>query len=863
MELLFAILSLVMTQEKQCTKLITLNGDILSFQCRYSHQDGDSRKKSDLRCRRLAFTKETNSFSSQNGDMLPIYEDISADVDVVCCSTALDVRKKIVVPCILLKQWKRKTSCYKYKLITLTSPTKAELHVKFDSLYELRDGVTIFQGPTVVWRHENTVHYASAHTSEVRSIPLQMSVVFLGELCSKVIVLGSQIHSKEEVNHQIRVNEGNKMVGYSVEDGKVFNGTCIIPNAYSSVVQCACVISAEEVKGNMKVTMVAATSKQQLVCFEDGFLTEVCQLPFEEPECIKMANIGNSGLIFAVSFNHGNVCAVWRDTFQVAACWSGVSSVLVDDFVGCGTDQILLVLHDQNPSESITNFIMTDLCGIMYSHGHGEIIEKSETSEAAQGNYLCTIQALESRLQSGLTLLQDLQRDGDVKDRVLLQSTDALADMMAGREHIVSKTEEEGLVSLWEDADEGEEGVQEEKLQTEQEPLLVEKLWQRVIEDRLVVGVLLTKEAAILLESATISIEMDTAHGLVPTVIQTQSRAHWLPTTHPPSPPEPLAKRKRPIQAGGSSCKGGGGMQRLALTAVCELTPLLTCGHVKCPVMLHYVLKEVSPAPGRPPGPKALQCGWVTLSLPDVAQGVDHPRLLRGSTRDSRDDSREDLLCLLAFLDTWSFQIYSPDHTVYDVGQWLQEALGCETVERSPQYLLLNPAGASAALVFHWQQKSPFLGELVVYCRGRLALLKFLHSLCGFLPASYHIQPLRKGGSEHQAQDVARSLEGELLALREGLSSLLSDAADGQEDWRRRRSSEEAGGGGAPGLAAGDELQRRREEWKRVVEGRRRGVGPLVVVDRYQSLVQRVLQVQLQVDVDVLLGQESRSVFTH
>ena len=51
-------------------------------------------------------------------------------------------------------------------------------------------------------------------------------------------------------------------------------------------------------------------------------------------------------------------------------------------------------------------------------------------------------------------------------------------------------------MSLWEDADEGEEGVQEEKLQTEQEPLLVEKLWQRVIEDRLVVGVLLTKEAA-------------------------------------------------------------------------------------------------------------------------------------------------------------------------------------------------------------------------------------------------------------------------------------------------------------------------------------------------------------------------------
>lgn len=52
---------------------------------------------------------------------------------------------------------------------------------------------------------------------------------------------------------------------------------------------------------------------------------------------------------------------------QVGACWSGVSSVLVDDFVGCGTDQILLVFQDQKPPDSVTNFMMTDLCGTMYS----------------------------------------------------------------------------------------------------------------------------------------------------------------------------------------------------------------------------------------------------------------------------------------------------------------------------------------------------------------------------------------------------------------------------------------------------------------------------------------------------------------
>lgn len=88
------------------------------------------------------------------------------------------------------------------------------------------------------------------------------------------------------------------------------------------------------------------------------------------------------------------------------------------------------------------------------------------------------------------------------------------------------------------------------------------------------------------------------------------------------------------------------------------------------------------------------------------------------------DESREDLFSLLAFLDSWSFQIASPEHTLCDVGQWLQEELGCEMVEGNPQYLLSNPAGPSAALVFHWQKKNPFLGELVIYCRCSLLMEK-------------------------------------------------------------------------------------------------------------------------------------------
>lgn len=146
-------------------------------------------------------------------------------------------------------------------------------------------------------------------------------------------------------------------------------------------------------------------------------------------------------------------------------------------------------------------------------------------------------------------------------------------------------------------------------------------------------------------------------------------------------------------------------------------------------------------------------------------------------------------------------------------------------------------------------------------------MLRFLHSLCDFLPASSHIQPLR-GASEAWAQDVGRALEREVLALRDGLPCLLgSGGADGKRSCQGRGGGSGPGGGGALLAAAPteevDELQRRREEWHRDIEGSKRKVGPLVAMDRYGSLIKNLLQVQQQVDIDVLLGTETGSVSAH
>lgn len=53
---------------------------------------------------------------------------------------------------------------------------------------------------------------------------------------------------------------------------------------------------------------------------------------------------------------------------QVAVCWTDVRLLLVDDFVGVGFEQILLIFEEIDSAEGILGrFLLTDLCAIHYS----------------------------------------------------------------------------------------------------------------------------------------------------------------------------------------------------------------------------------------------------------------------------------------------------------------------------------------------------------------------------------------------------------------------------------------------------------------------------------------------------------------
>ncbi|KAM3862008.1 Fanconi anemia group B protein [Diretmus argenteus] len=858
---------------------LSLCGRIISFHCS-SAQRGSERSASELVFHSLSFQREHNAFRKARDGAVGVSRTRGCSVDLVTCQCAVDVRRRVRTPCVLVAQSKTR-DMLKYSLFTMTSSDTLEPHVDFKLPYQMRGRVSILQGPTVLWGHAGGVFYTSLQAGEVKQIPTRFSHSLIGELPldkGQVFILGVQTseehssstvrsHTLQQSSSTVRsqtlqqssstVSQGSvrgQTLGYLVESGQTFDGTLLLPHAYSCITQRIVVLSAEKVEGVLKSTVVAVTSQKQLVYFEDGVVKEACPLPFEGPGDIQVVNTGRNGCVFTVSFDQGHVCAVWKDTFEVASCWSGVSSVHVDDFLGCGTEQLLLVFVDQGTvGQPLDKFIITDLCGTTFSGG--EENGALNTSRPPQENYLLTLHALESRLQSGLTMLQELQREVRVKERVLLQAVQALTDVVSEREPVLTQNEQEGLVALWDADDETKDAVlDDEMLNMPAVPSKpeVDKLWHRIVEDRLVVGVMLI-DSSIPVDGLSLSIVTEMNQRSTPVVIQTQSQVFWLPApgVSSPSPPStlpgPAAKRCKQDNADkpndANTC-------RLAVTAVTKLTPLLNSGCVKCLVMLHYVQRQECSAPVNDPTPVVLHCGQVPFDVQSNSQTQ-----LLNNCKLKTDEVREDLLSLLAVLDRWVFHIDSPDHSMGDVDGWIQRTVGCERVEISPHYLLFNssgPSGPSALMLLHWHQTTPFQGELSVHS-SQLRMLQFLDSLLGFLPASCSVQPLKETGRQGTAQMFSLMLEREVLSLKEGVSSLLCGEVEEEEGGERRGSTGVRQPETPEPTSSVEGVRRCREKWDRDVERCRMRLSPLVDVGSYRRLSQRLATVQLQGDTAALL----------
>ncbi|CAJ1079496.1 Fanconi anemia group B protein [Xyrichtys novacula] len=825
-------------------------GKITSFNCqRLPGVNGGEKSELIFSC--VSFDRQEKRYVKAAEGAAVLGGRNATNVNVVKCKCVINVQKRVAEPCVLVWKKKNKGESFHYSLLTLSSTNKLEPCIEFKLPYQMEENVSILHGPTVMWIHTGQVFYTSPQAGEVRRIPIQLSHCVFGELPllnERLFILGQNISGKSSSHHPTR-----QTLGYLVESGHVFDGSMILPFPYICITLCILVLSAEKEENTLKSAVVAATSNKQLVYLENGMVRETCQLPFEQAENIQVVNTGRNGCLFVVTFSQGHVCTIWRETFQVASHWSGVSSVHVDDFVGCGTDQMLLVFGDQGISgQPLENFLLTDLCGIAYADCPEN---RAPRTPLPPETHLLTLQALESRLQSGLTVLQEFQREERVKERVLQQSLQALAAAVSERESVVISPEQEGLVALWdcddESKDEGSDDKKHDMPAVSSKPQ-VDKLWHCIAEDRMVVGVILTTDISVPVADVSLSILTATGQSSTLSVIQTQSQVFWLPAPYfsSSSPilsssasnfPEPAAKRSRQHSASRPSDLN---TCRLAVTAATALTPLLNSGCVNCRVVLHYIQRRDAFALVSNQTQAVLDCGDIALDIHS-----EPPTQLLKNPELKTDEVLEDFLSLRTVLDHWVFCVDSPEHSLGDIDGWIQRREGCKRIEVHPQYLLINSAGTSAPMLLHWRQITPFQGELSVHSR-QLPMLQFLDSLLAHLPMSSSIQPIKGTTGQEAAQIFSLALEKEAVALRECVSSLLCEEEGGEEEEEKKRSFGEEKG---PDLCSAGGLLKVREMWQQDVERSRMKLSPLVDVGRYRKLTQNMFKVQLEADLAALL----------
>ncbi|NXC21841.1 FANCB protein, partial [Corythaeola cristata] len=498
-------------------QFLSYNGEVLIFQLsKTKHVEGEADKTINLCVRRMAFDRDTKLFVQKSSGVFSMSAS-HLKIEIICCSCTMDSRTGIILPCILMKK-KKQNNVVKYLLLLLHSSNQFEKSFDFKLDYELKEDIRLFTGPSILWRHANKLFYISSNTCTVLSAPVQLSsVVWTGEIEDEgTVVLGvrtaclPESEDEDKFSASDRAIWGSEFLGYTIETQKILTGTFFMPHAYSRVVSSVYVCKNRMLKKQLRISLVAITHKNQLIWFQDGLPKGVCELPYEKPRSVKTAVTSSNDLLFIVSFASGNTCVVQRrDSLQVASKWQKVKSVLVDDFIGSGNEQLLLLFKDDSNTDVLSTFRITDL---------GEVDYASDTNcehdvpaaEGLQENGLLTVQALETRLQAGCTSVRELRQHLGLKKRVILESCRALIDLVEERTHILPTAKEvkcrreyrsllnspepfEGLVSLWDDVENPHSLSKETSSASKVPEHFIEKLWQRVVGDSLVVGVKLTE----------------------------------------------------------------------------------------------------------------------------------------------------------------------------------------------------------------------------------------------------------------------------------------------------------------------------------------------------------------------------------
>ncbi|KAB0354044.1 hypothetical protein FD755_023264 [Muntiacus reevesi] len=765
-------------QERFCC----YNGEVLIFRLSEGNfVDVGPKTIPVLHVRRMVFGRGPGGFVQKSTGFFSIKEEYS-HLKIMCCDCVSDFRTGINLPYVMI-QCIKEENIFKYFLLFLHGTNKFEKRLSFRLGYEMKDSIRVLNGPLVLWRHGQTFFYISSQTGKVVSVSMNFSSVeWAGEIENLgIVLLGPKrcYLSAEECTPKRSKSDyatwNTHFCAYSLERAKVISDTYIIPPAYTSMITFVHVYSTEIVNDQLRMSLIALTRKNQLISFLNGTPTSVCQLPFGDPCAVQLVDSGEEGLLFIISFRSSDACAIWEKSFQIAAKWEKISSVLIDDFFGTGTEQVLLLFKDSLNLDCQSSF---EIIGHDTLNSSGETLDSSEDDlfEDKEENCYLVVLPLERRLQVGFISLCELQQHLLLKEKIISKSYKALMNLFQRKDDSTLSAEEECLVTLC-----GEEEnpvcTFDEKLSDHFQDLeqLVEKIWYRVIEDSLVVGVKATSSLKVSL-NLTLLLSVDQGPNSTFPLIKCQNRIFKLTRNSSPvlsSVPYEVGSEVKRIKLSVDSkeekeksfvCEPPLKKEYVQMiTAVTALPPLLTFSNFCCIVLLQ--MREN----GNSSEAHYVQCGRIFLSLEDLSSG----KYVLTFPERKPIEHMEDLFTLLATWPRAGFQITSPMFVLTSVRLWLLEHMKCEVIKEFPEICFCKRPGSFYGTLFNWKQRTPFEGILVVYSRNQTVLFQCLHDLSTVLPVNSFFKYLELESEDFLAGHLAVALEKELVTFGSPSSALV------------------------------------------------------------------------------------------
>ncbi|XP_078251950.1 Fanconi anemia group B protein-like, partial [Rhinoraja longicauda] len=410
----------------------------------------------------------------------------------------------------------------------------------------------------------------------------------------------------------------------------------------------------------------------------------------------------------------------------VVAVWQDVWSVQLDDFLGVGTEQMLLLSRgNYTIEECLKDFILTDLGEFNYSVKSGLADEEEiQINNTAHVNYHHTVQALEARLQSGLASLKDLKHLLRLKERVLLQSSKALINLIDRNQSLLPSAEEEGLVSLWHEEDSDLQLPTEATCSVNQTlNYPVQKIWQRVVDGSWIVGVQLSESSTLKFDWVSLSLVINPDLLNTATVIQSQSKVVKLSkfgvsASFPQIPIEPPSKKSKMDLQGImdlSSCHKEDQCSQIykdltqTITVVTNLSPLLVYNNIHCSVLLHGMMMDSTQKNELTKIGLISPCGKISLKIEDI-WNENYMTILLQNPLLCTDKTIEDFYAIVATSQKSNFRIFSPDYTLAPVKDWLFGPMQCEPLKIYPEYWLCFKMG----ILLKWHLPNPFKGILTI-----------------------------------------------------------------------------------------------------------------------------------------------------